>query len=347
MLEANIEKFIVNGCKEEVRIYANTNSRSNTTGYAKDQWTYMVEIMIITIKCLIPRDASHGSVIDYDRFNEELNLWYYYRHGDNQSLLASILKKEAHYWEYCDDSIYSRIPPIVFANEDWKLVKNQVLKNILYTTGRISSLIEGLVLAKLLSVLVSTPNIKVDDLINEMKEEIMCFSQKEFIENFTEYFKHPLNKYKGNYTIDFERKRIEVLNVLNRIYDKTEYKILKAALSFLCESKSEGYDSNFFISGLIGLRSNISDSTSIKDEEFIRNLCGFLVKLRKGRITGESLYIDKYVLPDIFQYKEGDVFFHSLLKKSQVIRRINDGNSIICFIRTRSGIYRFVKHLNT
>lgn len=345
MLEGNIEKFILNGCMEEVNAYRNINNELNHKTYNKDQWTYIVEIMIITIKSLIPCNSTYGSVIDYSRFNEELKLWYYYRHGGNKSLFKSIFKEETCYWNDSDDSIYSRIPPIVFANEDWVVARNETVKNILFTTGKISTLLEGLALAKLLSVIINIPSISLVDIIKEIKEEIMCFSQKSFIENFKVFFKSSLNEYNGNFTIDFERRRIEMLSVLNGLNGSTEFYILKETLKTLNDTPNKEKVSNFFVGGIYGLITNNVSSISIKDEEFIRNLCAFLVKLRKGRISAENLCIDKYILPDIFQFKEGDVFYHSLLKKSQVIKRIDNKNSIICFVRTKSGTYRFIKDI--
>ncbi len=426
MLETHIEKFIVSGCCEEVQRYRNNWSQSSIPDYDKNQWTYIVEIMIITIKSLVPCDSSYGSVIDYKRFNEEFKLWYYYRHGENNCLLGCLNNDEKAYWEYEDDSIFSRIVPIVFANENWMVTRDEVLKNILYTTGKISSIFEGLTLAKLLFILISNVQISYDDLISQIKEEIVCFSQKEFIQDYTGYFKFSPSTYKSNYNIEFERKRIELLNVLNGIgkcqeyntlkqsldilqepeknnisYDDLisqikeeivcfsqkefiqdytgyfkfspstyksnynieferkriellnvlngigkcqEYNTLKQSLDILQEPEKNNEQSSFFIAGLKGLKTSY-ETNPIKDEVFIKNLCSFLVKLRKGRISVESLQVEKYILPDVFQYKEGDVFFHTLLKKCQVIKIIKEADLDISFIRTKTGAHRFWKRI--
>ncbi len=342
MLETHIEKFIVSGCCEEVQRYRNNWGQSSIPDYDKNQWTYIVEIMIITIKSLVPFDSSYGSVIDYKRFNEELKLWYYYRHGENNCLLGCLHNDEKAYWEYEDDSIFSRIVPVVCANENWIVSKGEVLKNIIYTTGKISSIFEGLTLAKLLFILISNFQISYDELISQIKEEIVCFSQKEFIQDYTGYFKFSPSTYKSNYNIEFERKRIELLNVLNGIGKSQEYNTLKQSLDVLQDPEKNNEQSSFFIAGLKGLKSSC-ETNPIKDEEFIKNLCSFLVKLRKGRISVESLQVEKYILPDVFQYKEGDVFFHTLLKKCQVIKKIKEKDVVISVIRTKSGVYRFWK----
>ncbi|SCG82656.1 hypothetical protein DW1_1060 [Proteiniborus sp. DW1] len=342
MLETNIEKFIICACSEEVRRYKESFYQPDELEHDKNQWTYIVELMIITIKSLIPDEVHHGSVIDYKRFNEELKLWYHYRHGDNISLLGSLYNDEKTYWDYEDDSIFSRITPIVFVNEDWIVAKKEVLKNILYSSGNIYSIFEGLALSKLFFLLINNISINYDELINQIKEEMICFSQKDFIRMHSKDFKFSLDTYKGNFVIDFERKRIEILNILNGVNLSSKYSILKQSLNVLREQGESGLPT-FFLGGLKGLKS-VCNYTPIKDEEFIKSLCGFLVKLRKGRFSVESLKIDKYLLPDVFQYKEGDVFFHTLLKKCQVVKIINEPKRITSFIRTKTGIYRFRRY---
>lgn len=343
MLETNIEKFIICGCSEEVSRYRESFYQPKELEHDKNQWTYIVELMIITIKSLIPDEIHHGSVIDYKRFTEELKLWYHYRHGDNISLLGSLYNEERTYWDYEDDSIFSRITPIVFANEDWGVIKREVSKNILYSSGNIYSIFEGLALSKLLFLFINNPSINYDELINQIKEEMICFSQKDFIMEHSKDFKFSLDTYRGNFVIDFERKRIEILNTLNGVNLSSKYNTLKKSLNIIREEEVNT-PSAFFLGGLKGLKS-VYDYAPIKDEEFIKNLCSFLVKLRKGRLTAESLKIDKYILPNVFQYKEGDVFFHTLLKKCQVVKIINEPDKITSFIRTKTGIYRFRKFI--
>lgn len=342
MLETNIEKFIICGCGNEVLKYKESLHHPNLLGYDKDQWTYIVEIMIITIKSLMPDEFHHGTVIDYKRFSEELKLWYYYRHGENNSLIGCLNNDEKTYWKY-DDSIFSRIAPIVFVNEDWKVARREILKNILYTSGNIFSIFEGLAISRLLSVFIGNPTISFDELISQIKEEIVCFSQKDFIKEHLVDFRFSLDTYKGNYIIEFERKRIELLNTLNGIDVGEKFTTLKESLITLGEQKEYTLPS-FFSGGLKGLKADC-EITSIKDKDFIRNLCSFLAKLRKGRITAESLLLDKYILPDVFQYNEGELFFHSLLKKCQVIKKIKSSDTITSFIRTKSGVYRFIKSI--
>lgn len=342
MLETNIHKFIIGGCRDEVNRYNSIFNQPNRVDYDKNQWSYIVEILILTIKSLMPCEANHGTIIDYNRFSEELKLWYYYRHGENKSLVGIFGKDEKAYWEYEDDSLCSRIVPIILANEDWIIGRNEAIKNILFTTGKISSTLEGLAIAKLTYILISNPDICNDELLSQIKEEIVCFSQSDFIRNNAKNFKFSTDTYKKNYSIEFERKRIELLNVLNGVCSCQEYNTLIQSLDILIEPNKEHKNSFFFLGGLKGLKTN-SEENDIKDEIFIKNLCDFLLKLRKGRIAVESLKIEKYILTDVFKYKEGDIFFHTLLKKCQVIKKIRETNEVISFIRTKSGIYRFLK----
>jgi hypothetical protein len=329
MTEDKIKTFIMNGC------------------YGENQWSYIVEMLVITSKSLMPSDVAIGNNIDYKRFSEELKLWKYYRHGDNNSLL-NIIKNfnEKYYWELEDDSIYSRIVPIVIVNSQWEKAREEVIKNVLYTTGSIENLIESVLLSKILYTLVRiSKEIEFGKIVSELKEEIIHLSQKEIIERYWEFYRADISTCPYNYIIEFERLRIDLLNILNEASTGSRFKVFSMALDIIKykDLSIENIYNNFWLNGLVGIINKQRKELIFENKGFIENLCTYLYKLRKGRINPESIRIEKYILPDIFRYREGEEFFHSLLNKSKVVKKVENDQYIISYIRTKSYTYRFKK----
>jgi len=350
MIDNILCSFIMNGCYGEVRRCTN-NKQLFSFGdeeHLTGQWTYVVELMIITVKSLVPAIDKSGTIVDYDRFKEELKLWIYYRHGKNDLLLkAACSENDESYWTHIDDSIYSRIVPIVAANEGWDVVINEVIKNVLFTSGNINALLESIMLSKLLHLLFEKSNRAPEEIISHLKEEIIGLSQKHFLAKYKEFFSLPIEKYNGNYSIDFERKRIDIINLLNGVGNKDKYYILSNCLDVINNKHIDDSES-FFINGLNSLISNTVESNEIKDKDFIHSLCSYIIKLRKGRIAPERFVKDSfnkasYNNVDIFSYNKGDVFVHPLLNKCIVVNRREKNDIIRIYINSKSGIYRFLK----
>ncbi|MGF7060760.1 hypothetical protein [Brassicibacter mesophilus] len=346
MIDNSLKNFIMNGCYGEVKRY-NRNMQLYSFGdeeYATGQWTYVVELMIITAKSLIPSMDKCGTIIDYNRFNEELKLWTYYRHGKSELLLnAACSKNDENYWTNIDDSINSRIVPIVAANECWDVIIDEVITNVLFTSGNINTLLESIMLSKLLYLLFESNNRTPEDIISHLKEEIIRLSQKQFLIEYQEFFRLPIEKYSGNYSIDFERNRIDIISLLNGVANKDKYYTLSNCLDIINRAIDMDDRQSFFINGINGLILNTVESNEIKDREFIQSLCSYLIKLRKGRIASERLTKSSYNNVDIFSYSKGDVFVHPLLNKCMVVNRREKSNMIISYINSKSGIYRFLK----
>lgn len=345
MPEDNIKALIINGCLGDVLSYRNyLNKKLGHNDYEfTNQYSYIVEILILTIKSLSPSSDEVRSVIDYKRFQEELKLWKDYKHGGNSSLLNFNDTNSEIYWEKNDNSVYSRIFPIILSNNYYEYIKDEVIKNILFTTGNIKIFLEGVILSKILYILINEKK-DYDNLILDVKEEIINLSQKDIIGNYNNCFKVDIKTYPGNFKLDFERKRIDVINLLNDIKVK-DYDLLQNIFNILRGDikNIEDVKPNFLSYALWGFLYNNIEETSLKDCEFIENLCGYLYKLRKGRISPETLKIDKYILPDIFKFNIGDEFYHSLLNKCIVIKKNENENNIKSIVQTKSGNYEFIK----
>ena len=295
---------------------------------------YITETTIITIKSLLPSEDEVATRIDYDRYKKEMKLWYYYRNGDNEVLLNALDKpREDIYFQGIDDSVFIRISPIVLSNNNWNVIKEEVLKNILYTTGNIATLLEGLLLSKILYL---TYN-KRENILVEIKDEIINLSQTNFLESYKDNFRININEYPGNYHVDFEKNRIEIINVLNGIESK-HFKTLYESLKVINNNIKSEY--NPFTIGLYSLINDIDPLTKGNLSVF-QNFSNYIYKLNKGRIDPKLLYIDKYSLPDVFSFNVGDVFYHSLLNNCKVINKEESNDRLIVYVDTKSGIYKF------
>lgn len=296
--------------------------------------SYITDMTIISIKSLMPSREYVGVNIDYNRYNEEIKLWKDYRNGDNPSLINLFQGLEPDiYWKSVDNSIYSRTIPIVLANENFDNIRREIIKNLLFTTGNIESLIETILLSKIIFLLINNR----ENIIEELKEEIINFSQLEFEMEYGKYYKVPIEKYSGNYAVSFEQKKIFALNILNNC-PSPGFETLRDSLNVLFANGNG--KSTIGKSIKVFLENNLGE---ISIGQYYRELADYLYRLRKGKISPEALEIKEYYLPDIFQFKEGDVFYHSLLNKSMVIKRQEIGNNIIIDLETKSGLYRFKK----
>ncbi len=358
-MQDKITNIILSACYGDVLYYQkllkskkiSTDHLNYSNKIKGKQWSYNVEMMIITIKSMLPSIEEIGVRINYDRFNKEMDLWKHYRHGENRSIMNILYNNnEDMYWNIKDSSIYGRLIPIILVNKSFKIIKDEIIKNVLYTTGNLSCVLESLMLSKLFFLKFNN-NTDYKELISELKEEVIHFSQDEFINKYKNFFRFNIESYTDNFKIAFERKKIEVINLLNNIDNKSEYKLLKYCLS-IYDNEFNRVDINkynfFLYAYKYLLLSEKEQNEEIKDISFIKRLCKYLLKLRNGRIDPQSLKITKYYLPNIFNYKKDDEFNHSLLNKCKVINRYEDIKQVDLILKTKSGTYRFrkIKYLN-
>ena len=341
MIEKTIKNFIINGSYFDVKDYKKEMKAPVVAEYEENQWSYIVEIMILTIKSLKPSLKDDGNIIDYERFKSELELWKSYRHGMNKNLLYSISGRfDEDYFNEIDESIYSRVAVIALANQNWDTVKSEVIKSILFTSGNIEVILESILLSRILFTILKNKLVEYEDILEELKYESINFSQVE-LSNYEEFYRVSKSK---DYKIEFERIRIKLISLLNGIELDDKFFTLRTCLGVLKnteENQSENCNS-FFICGLLGILDEDVKSNEIKDIRFLESLCSYLAKLRKGRIDIDDLDFTKHDTKDIFSYKEDEVFEHPLLNQSKVLYKGQRENFEVAYIQTRTGIYRFV-----
>lgn len=302
---------------------------------ANGEYNYISQLAVVTIKSLMPMENEEGVGIDQNRFLEELRLWKYYNNGSNQALIKAIdLTSADDYWTVSDNSIISRIIPIVIANQKEEAAEEEVIKNILFTTGELENLFESVLILHLLLILIS--NRKSEDIISILKDKIIKFSQTQYLEKYRHNYRNV--KFPKNFQIEFEREKINALNALNGAEVK-KYNNLKDCLSVL-----EGYETSSLM-GKILYNYLYNEDVYHNIPKFYLNLGEYILNLRKSRIEPEKLKIDKYILPDIFSFEEGEVFYHSLLKNCKVIEKAIEENKKIVTVQTKTGIYVFKNNI--
>jgi hypothetical protein len=319
MENLNMERLLLSLFEEDI----NTNQQHN----------YISQLTVILIKSLIPMMDKVGVTVDYTRFQEELKLWKYYRNGENKSLINTINGIDPSiYWLEDDDTIYARIIPILIANEDYKIIEEEIIKNVLFTTGNIKTLLETITIGNLIYLLIN----KKDYIVDNIKERIIGFSQLDYLDKYEEHYKISIKDYYGNFKIDFEKEKILLLNLLNGAA-LSKYFYLEDCLNVF-----QGNSGNTLIGrSLYKYINNISVNSNLSD--FYKNISNYLIKLRKSRIDPNTLKIKEYILPDVFQFKEGDEFYHSLLNGSKVVKKQVKADHVTSLIQSKSGLYLFKK----
>lgn len=292
-------------------------------------------ISILTIKSLLPTQGGRGNRIDYKRFNEELKLWKYYRVGDNHTILNILENIDNEiYFNSKDKIIYSRIIPILLGNEKYEIIEDEIIRNILFVSGNVELLLEWLLISKFFYLIIN----KEEDIIDKLKEYAINISQIEFLDNYKSLYRLELEERLKEYKIQFERTRLDLINILNGISLK-KYKYIEDILKVWEGNKPET------LFGKIVYNSIENKELSFSLNDFYNSMNEYILRLRKGRINPENLIIEEYILPDIFQYKEGDIFYHSLLNESKVIKKEVKNGVLTSLIKAKSGMYLFKEAL--
>ncbi|MBS4537971.1 hypothetical protein GOQ27_05830 [Clostridium sp. D2Q-11] len=303
--------------------------------------SYEVQLMISAIKSLVPSMDTNRVTINYDRYKKELELLRYYFDEGQKNINIS---DRSNYWKYEDETFTSRIIPIIISNGDYENAKDEIIKNVLYSTGSIVVLLNSIVLGKLLNILITNKELIEEEILLTLKNEIITFSQVEFLNKYKNEYKISLEEYDGNFLIDFERMRIELINILNG-KGSMENNIIKESINIIKnkENTSLLQIQDLYLSAIFGIYCEDINKIEYNDKSFIVKISDYLIKLRKGRINSKNLMVEISNIPDIFKFKVGEVIDHPLLNKCQIINKYKLERSTIIEVMTKSGLYRFKK----
>lgn len=314
MIKLDLEKLLLNIFQEDKTL--------------NKKQTIASQLAMVTIKSLMPSNQVPGNLIDYKRFKEELNLLRTYKIDPLNMFPVDI--KEDKYFKYKDETIYARVLPIAIANKNWSIIEEEVIKNILYTTGDIKTLLEWLAVSRSIFSILQDEETIVEDL----KQYIINFSQIEFLEKYRDIYRYSVLKADINFEVVFEKERVSLISLLHGI-DMGKFQTIKDIIEVMDEKDAKTQIGN------IVMNSRKDKPLEYDIDASYERMGAYILKLRNSRIDPDDLKIKRYQLPDVFQFKEGEVFFHSLLNQSKVIKKETKEDSLISLIQTRAGMYLF------
>ncbi len=290
--------------------------------------TIFSQLTVIIIKSLIPSRKFAGNVIDYARLKKEIELLKYYKIDENKQF--SITIEEELYFKHEDNTLYARLLPIIISNKDYNIIEDEVIKNTLHTTGNIEILLEWLAISKYIFLYIE----KQENIIDDLRQYIINFSQLEFLEKYRDEYRWNVLKPSVGFKINFEKTKVSLISLLHGV-DLEQFKNLKDILGL-----SDGKEAKTSI-GRIFRDSKRDKNICYEIENLYKRMAIYMLKLRKSRIDPDDLKIQEYILPDIFKFKEGEMFFHSLLNNSKVIKKEIKDDILISLIQTKTGAYLF------
>lgn len=299
--------------------------------------SYTVQLMISSIKSLIPSKESNGVNINFERLKNEIELLKDYYTSDPLEIIDLDSKN---YWDLKSTGFESLLIPIILSNEKFENTKEEIIKLTLFLTGDIYVLIQSILLGKLLDIVIKD-ELDLEDIVSNLKEEVIRFSQIDYLEKYSKYYKISIKEYSGNFTIDFEKAKIYYINLLNND-DFLNQDILIRSFNILDANKNIDID-EIFLAAIIGLHSEEVSNIEYNNKEFIKRISDYIIRLRKGRINITDLSLQSKKMPDIFSFKIGDIIDHPILNKSKLINRYMDKDKEVIELITKSGLYKFQK----
>lgn len=323
MQERDIRDIIFSGFKRDM-CYMIEHSIS------ENKWSYELELFLLTLKSIAIDQDIGGNAVDYSRFDKELKLWENYRHGGDKTVMAVLRGNRSDYWEQDDESLLTRLLSILLVNEDRHISKSEVLKHTLYFTGKQERVLDAVIFNSLLSSIFG--GVKDGELLETLKRDVIELSIAEDIVD-KGYMMMDLGDYDGDYVVDFERKRIELIMLLSRAESS-----LDSLIQLLCKGKSNGSDKyREFLSRITG------DDNFQYESSFLDGISNYIYRLRKGRLAPKSLEVQVGGDVDIFDLRPGEVVFHPLLNKIELLSISKREGFEVRLVKSRSGIYRFFR----
>ncbi|SET50525.1 hypothetical protein SAMN05660297_02620 [Natronincola peptidivorans] len=331
----------------------------------KGQYSYITELILIMIKCLID-DASEFKIgVDYQRFYEELKLWKYYRHGNVTTILERLNNKDYYtsesYWNNTSGSSISRIIPILIANKNYHVAEIEAYKNLLYLNRHPQVLLAGLILLRSGYLLLEKGFINKKEFIDELKDYLTQLQLKLLNENLR-------GRLPKNYNIQFEKERIQFLIDLDRFKnDKRKQnslwnsrEMLLSCIDFYFTLQSGNPKSLDGIPlldkkeimalsyGLWGINSKeaYERKNLVKDEKSIFNMGQYLYNLRNYQIQRKNndKQRESKEMQDIFKLKKDERLQHPILNTIRIIEKVETKDYIKVLVKTKIGTYTFLNY---
>lgn len=250
-----------------------------------------LQLFLISAKSLIPYEDNIGCLLDENRYSKEIDLFKYYKNGQDNCLEYYIENKIQSNED--DNLIEFKIIPLIIANTNWENLLNEVLKLVLFYTTSKNTILNSIIVSSIINEYLTNTELNVEEIINITKQRVISFSLKEYFEsNEIEFTKSNL--------IEFEKERIMIVGNSQLITD-----------NILNQFKSVQYIIN-----------NVTDEKKeIINETVLSNFSSYLLKLRRGIINPEKLKIQLDNIPKFKEFLRYKSFSHPLLGKCMVVKR--------------------------
>lgn len=328
---------------------------------SKGQYSYITELILITIKSLIDSSERFEVTMDYHRFFQELKLWRHYRHGNPRNLLEKLRNRDFYrskfYWQDVRGHGISRILAIALANKNYHAAEKETYKNLIYLNRHPRILLSGLLLLRVVYLVLEKELFKKEELIQELKQYLIYLQLNQLNHDIS-------GDLPKNYKIQFEKEKIDYLMIIDMLKEEKEITIsnwdCKAVLLhslnifFKLQEREEitfrelpkedikevlaiGY-------GLWGIsnKENFAIKNILKEEKFLSDMGKYLFRLRNFQINRTS-YEKIEDTMDLFNFEKGDIKRHIILGVTKIQDKIETSRHTRLLLETKSGVYTFVK----
>lgn len=293
--------------------------------------SYKSEMSMIVVKSLIPDQDSFGVRINYERYLKELDIWASYRNTYNSNL-KEIKKISINNYFKEDDSIFFRVIPILIANKNLAIIEDEIIKNMIFTTGNLNSILYNLTIMYIFYYYLNG----YDDIYENVKDKVINMSQNNFFNDYGRYYRVNLDSLDMKYKIEFEKIKVDILSSFTTF--KSKCLSMEELIGVL-----EGKNNNLVTTEAKVFARLLEEDSEARVEPVHIDFSNYLMNLREGKISPESLYIKDYIMPDIFQFNQGESFFHSLFNNCKIIKKDEKNNQLASLVQTKTGLYLFKK----
>lgn len=326
-------------------------------GVSAGQWSDLTELSLIIIKCLMDDQENNRVIVDYNRFQEELKLWNYYRHGGSKAGQQHPL--------YIDDKRgygFSRIMGILLANKNFGVAKEESLRQIIYFHRHPQVLLTTLLTAKIVFSLLEKSNQTREEQIDVLKDFLIGLHREELSILQQEA---PSKKF----ILQFEQEKINYLMALDRLKNQwlqpqssklDSQGVLMAALENFWRLQEElplrteltpmedQKEALALAYGFYGITSEIKEkdviATGIKEEDFINSMGDYILKIRNYQVDRKPYKVNQSSV-DLFNIEVGSVIKHPILNVTKVVGRREGKYWIEITLETKTGEYKLYKRI--
>lgn len=257
------------------------------------------QLFLLSTKTLIPYENKIGCMFDINRYENEMDVFAYYKNGNDDAINYYLNNKKPSTIE--DELLEYKIIPTAISNTDWDTLIEEVLKTVIFYTLNKKTILNAIILSSVIYEYFDVDELNLENIKNKTNNRLIEFSLKEFIE------KNSMLQIDKSFIIGFEKERVKMISTEKCISD-----------DILMKFKA--------------LQHIVSNGKAVKlinkeNEVLLNNFAAYILKLRKGTVNPEKLKYSHDLIPDFKEYLKNSSFVHPLLGKCIVMKR--NSNEII------------------